>query len=149
MELGTRQDPQRLGALTSLLAREREGLEVLAYRLEHQALLLERDDGRWLGYVADEVEAALDDLCAIELLRAVAVGAVANRLGLGSSPSLEQLADRCPPSWAGVLREHADGLRVLAADVRDVLDANQRRATARFDHAVTRRLHLVAPVGAR
>ena len=108
-----------LAGVSTILWRERRLLELLAFKLDAQQLLIGSGRDRWLHHATDELEDLLEELRHTELLRAVEVDAVAARSGLHANPSLSELADVSPAPFDELLREHRDALRELAAEVRD------------------------------
>lgn len=108
-----------LSDVSTILWRERHLLELLAFKLDQQRLLIGSGRDRWLSHAADELEAVLDELRHTELVRAMEVDALAAELGLEPGPTLAQLADASPPPWDELFRQHRDALVELAAEVRD------------------------------
>jgi hypothetical protein len=108
-----------LPEVSTILWRERHLLELLAFKLDAQQLLIGSGRDRWLHHVSDELESVLDELRHTELLRAVEVDAVAGALGLGAGASLAELAAAAPAPFDDLLRQHREALVELAAEVRD------------------------------
>lgn len=111
--------------LSEVLWRERELLELLVFKLEEEHLLLAAANTRWLPRATREVEVVVEQLRQIELRRALIVDAVAASLGLGSDPTLAQLADVVPGAWAGLLRDHRTAFLALTREVQDCAEANK------------------------
>ncbi|MBI9114562.1 flagellar export chaperone FlgN [Sanguibacter suaedae] len=114
-----------LQALTSVLWRERQLLELLLFKLEEEQLLLTAGKTRWLGHATREVENVLEQIREIELGRSVESDTVATQLGLEPGPSLQQLAERAPEPWDELLRAHRQAFLELTAQI-DSLAAGNR-----------------------
>src|SRR5436309_9375195 len=89
-----------LADLSSILWREREMLELLLFKLEEEQLVLAGGRSRWLAHATREVEMVLEQIRNTEVLRAVEVEAVAREVGIGSNPSLSDIADAAGAPWA-------------------------------------------------
>jgi hypothetical protein len=116
--------------LSSILWREREMLELLLFKLEEEQLILAAGRTRWLAHATREVELVLEQIRQAEVLRAAEVEAVAAELGLGSNPSLANLADSVPEPWATMLRDHRKAFMALAAEISALAEANRDLLTA-------------------
>lgn len=110
----------RIGTLSDLLWRERRLLEVLAFRLEVQRLMVVAGKGRHLVQAAHDVEEALGDIRTSELERAGLVERVAADLGLPPGPTLQQIAAVADEPWASLLADHRDSLAGLRVEI-DIL----------------------------
>ena len=108
-----------LSEVSTILWEERRLLELLVFKLEEQQLLLAAGRTRWLAHAADELDAVMEDLRHVELLRAVEVDGTAAALGLPPGPSLAALADAAPDPWDDLLAQHRAALVALADEVRD------------------------------
>jgi len=108
-----------LSEVSTILWQERHLLEQLVFKLEEQQLLLAAGRTRWLALAADELDAVMGDLRAVELLRAIEVDATALALGIDAGPSLAELAAAAPDPWDELLVQHRDALLLLADEVRD------------------------------
>ena len=106
-----------LSGLSTLLMRERELLELLAFKLDEERLLVEAGRSRWLGHACREVEVVLDKIAEVELARAVEVASVTPDLDLGHDVTLATLAAAAPPPWSAVFQDHLGALRALAREV--------------------------------
>ena len=93
---------------------------------------------QWLTFASAEVERVLEEMRHAELLRAIEADAVALELGLGPNPSLADLASAAPEPWDSLLNEHRVALHALAAQVRELSDAN--RELLRHGEAAVREL---------
>ncbi|GAA1794631.1 flagellar protein FlgN [Planosporangium flavigriseum] len=114
-----------LADLSSILWREREMLELLLFKLEEEQLVLAAGRTRWLAHATREVEMVLDQIRQTEVLRAAEVEAVAAELGLGSNPSLSQLADAVGSPWSDLLRDHRKTFLALTAEISALAEANR------------------------
>lgn len=118
--------------LSLLLWRERELMETLLYRLEQEQLVLASGRTHWLARAAREVEAVLETLRETEVLRAMAADHAAASVGLGSNPSLKELAERAHEPWRSILLEHREALIAHARLITDLAAANRGLLTAGF-----------------
>ncbi len=112
--------------LTVVLERERALMETLNLRLTVLLQLLAADERRFLARIVDEVEHTSDELHLLDTERRVVVGALEQRLGLGSGASLAVLASAVGSGE----REHLERLRT---DLRDLWERNRvaiERATS-------------------
>lgn len=108
-----------LPEVSTILWRERQLLELLVFKLDVQQLLLGGGKDRWLVHAADEVEAVLEELRHVEVLRAMEVDLIAGELGLGPGPSLAELAAAAPVPFDELFAQHRSALVELAAEVRE------------------------------
>ena len=108
-----------LSEVSTILWQERHLLELLVFKLEEQQLLLAAGRTRWLAMAADELDAVMEDLRHVELLRAIEVDATAAALGIAAGPSLAALAAAAPDPWDDLLAQHRTALLLLAEEVRD------------------------------
>ncbi|PFG32219.1 flagellar export chaperone FlgN [Sanguibacter antarcticus] len=122
-----------LQALTSVLWRERQLLELLLFKLEEEQLLLTSGRTRWLSHATREVENVLEQIREVELGRSVESDAVARTLGLEAGRSLSELADKAPEPWDDLLRAHRQAfieithqIDSLAAGNRELLLTSHR-----------------------
>ena len=114
-----------LQALTSVLWRERQLLELLLFKLEEEQLLLTSGKTRWLGHATREVENVLEQIRDVELGRSVESDAVARSLGLEPGRSLHELAEAAPSPWDELLRAHRQAFLELTTQI-DSLAAGNR-----------------------
>src|SRR5690349_23355000 len=77
--------------LSTLLWREQELLDLLLFKAEEKQYLILTGKTRWLARIAHEIEVVLDQLRNLEVERAAATEALAERLGVESNPSLRAL----------------------------------------------------------
>ncbi len=124
-----------LSEVSNILWRERQLLQLLLFKLETEQLVLSSGRTRFLADATREVEMVINELKETELLRAVAVDALAGELGLGPSPTLSQLANTAPAPWDNIFDEHrkaflADTQEIflLAQMNRDLLTSGHRAA---------------------
>ena len=119
-----------LADLSSILWREREMLELLLFKLEEEQLVLAGGRTRWLAHATREVEVVLEQIRATEVIRAVEVEAIGQRLGLGSNPSLGELADAVDEPWRDLLRQHRRAFLTLTTEITGLAEANRDLLTA-------------------
>ncbi len=124
-----------LSEVSNILWRERQLLQLLLFKLETEQLILSSARTRFLSDATREVEMVINELKETELLRAVAVDALAAELGLGPSPSLKQLAISAPAPWGNIFEEHRKAflsdtqeIFVMAQTNRDLLTNGQKAA---------------------
>lgn len=122
-------------ALSRMLWRERELLELLLFKLEEEQLVLAAGRNRWLAHATREVEMVLAQIREVELTRAVHSDAAASDLGLPPGASLRAIGDAAPTPWGDLMRGHREAflqitseISALAQDNRDLV-AQGARAT--------------------
>ncbi len=111
--------------LSTLLWREQELLDLLLFKAEEKQYLILTGKTRWLPRIAHEIEVVLDQLRSIEVERAAATEQIATNLGLGSNPSLRQLADAAPSPWDDLYAKHHESLLALVTELRGLSDVNR------------------------
>lgn len=121
--------------LSSVLWRERELLETLAYKLEVEQLVLAAGRTHWLAAAAREVEVVLEAIRDLEVLRAVEVDAVAEDLGLDPDPSLREIADASEEPWRSIWLDHRDAFTTVAAQITRLSESNRDLLTAGYQAA--------------
>jgi hypothetical protein len=115
---------EQLRDVSNILWRERNLLELLAFKLDSERLLARAGRTRWLARADHEVEMVLGELKACELERGIHVQALGEQLGLDADTTLLLLAQTAPDEWAGILADHRRALLELARDV----DRSARRS---------------------
>lgn len=136
----------RLTNLSSTLWRLREVLDHLLFKIFETQLILESDAHQWLAKAGRELDAALQELRHVEVMRAVETVALADQLHLPTAVTLRELAEQVPPPWPSIFTEHRAALRALTDRVDDAAehaprpsDTGVRPARPRFgevpDHA--------------
>lgn len=116
--------------LAAVLWRQRELLELLAYKLECEQLLLAAGRSRWLPAATSEVEAVLDELGVIELQRAAVSDATGRELGLPAGASLQEVAGTAQPPWTEVLIEHRNALVSISSELAVLAEASRSMTAA-------------------
>jgi len=111
--------------LSTLLWREQELLDLLLFKAEEKQYLILTGKTRWLARIAHEIEVVLDQLRTLEVERAAATEAIAVTLGIGSNPSLRQVAEAAPAPWNDLFAKHHEALLVLVTDLRSLSDTNR------------------------
>lgn len=124
-----------LNALSGVLWRERQLLELLLFKLEEEQLILTSGRTQWLGHATREVESVLEQIRTAELGRSLEADLAAHEVGIPAGASLRTLAESAPAPWDDLLMEHhaafvdlTDQINALAAGNRDLL-ATSHRAT--------------------
>jgi hypothetical protein len=121
--------------LSLILWRERELLELLAYKLELEQLVLASGRTRWLANATREVEAVLATLRETEVLRAVAADEVADELGLPPAPTLSALAEAAPEPWQSILQDHRAAFLTATREIADLSESSRGLITAGYRSA--------------
>ena len=121
--------------LSLILWRERELLELLAYKLEIERMVLGSGHSRWLNQANKEVEDVLVTLRETEVLRAMAADEAALAVGLDPNPSLSGLAEATVEPWRTILLEHRDAFLVTTREIAELSDANRGLLTAGYRSA--------------
>lgn len=121
--------------LSLILWRERELLELLAYKLELEQLVLASGRTRWLAHSTKEVEDVLAVLRETEVLRAVAADEVAEELGLAAAPTLAAIAEVAPEPWRAIFNDHRTAFRVVTRQIAELSESNRGLITAGYRSA--------------
>lgn len=111
--------------LSHTLWRQRRLMELLAYRLEMQQLVLASGRTKWLTNAANEVEEVLNALRQEELGRAVQVTAIGRLLKLGPEPTLAEIVQAAPAPWDEILREHQQAFLAMTAEIEQISRHNR------------------------
>jgi hypothetical protein len=111
--------------LSTLLWREQELLDLLLFKAEEKQYLIITGKTRWLPRIAHEIEVVLDQLRTLEVERAATTEQIAERLGIGTDPSLRRLAEAAPAPWNDLYAKHHEALLVLVTELRSLSDANK------------------------
>jgi FlgN protein len=134
--------------LAAVLWRQRELLELLAYRLECEQLMLAAGRNRWLPAATAEVETLLDELTVIDMQRAAVSDAAARDLGLPSGATLEEVAGTAQPPWTEVLIEHRNALLAITGELAGLAEASRAMTAAGLAAVETTLASLGGRVGA-
>jgi hypothetical protein len=121
--------------LSLILADEREALERLQFALETERLVLASGRTRWLMRAAKGVEDVLEELRAVEVMRAVAADQAAEALGLPSNPSLQALAEAADEPWRTILLDHHSAFVSTVHEVTDLAENNRELITSGYTSA--------------
>lgn len=111
-----------LSEVSNILWRERQLLQLLLFKLETEQLILSNGRTRFLADATREVEMVIDELKETELMRAIAVDALAAELGLGPNASLRELAMVAPAPWDNIFEEHR---KAFLADTKEIFTMAQ------------------------
>lgn len=133
--------------LSAVLWQERELLETLLYRLEVEQLVLAGGRTRWLPAAAREIDACLEHIREVELLRAVAVDTVAAELGLEPNASLHEIADSCEEPWCSIWLDHREAFTTVAAQIGQLSESNRTLLTAGYQAAQATLLSMAEGAG--
>ena len=121
--------------LSLVLWRERELLELLAYKLEVEQLVLASGRTRWLSQSTQEVEDLLVEIRETELLRAVAADEVALQLGLEPNPSLGAIAEAAEAPWSTIFADHRQAFLTVSREIQELSETNKGMLTAGYRSA--------------
>ena len=121
-----------LSELSNILWRERRLLELLAFKLEEERLVLASGRTRWLPRASSEVDTIIEEIKHVRLERAISVADVSADIGLDDAPTLRVLAGMVPPPWDGICTDHARALRTLSQEIESIARADGT-ATARAE----------------
>lgn len=112
-------------AVSTLLWREREALQLLLFKLIEEQLVLRAGQTLLLVEANQEIEHAVEQLQCAEVMRAAEVDAIAQQLGTAELPSLAEFAETAPEPWATIFSEHRDALKQLVAEVEQTTEINR------------------------
>ena len=106
-----------LSEISNILWRERRLLELLAFKLEEERLVLASGRTRWLPRASGEVDTIIEEIKHVRLERAIGLADLGAELGLSDTPSLRVLATAVPPPWDGICAEHGRALEMLIREI--------------------------------
>jgi FlgN protein len=112
--------------VSDLLWRERELLDVLAFKLDQERLLIADGNVRWLARATREIDLVLEQIRLTELGRAVEVEALAGELELEASPDLATLARHSPAPWGECFAAHGAAFMTLTEQIGELAASNRR-----------------------
>lgn len=121
--------------LSSILWRERDLLDMLLFKLEVEQLVLTNGRSHWLPVAAREIETVLEQIRSVDLLRAVAVDAVAAELGLEPNPSLSEIAQYSQEPWRAIWLDHREAFTTVATRITEMSQSNRVLLTAGYQAA--------------
>jgi len=122
-----------LSEISNILWRERRLLELLAFKLEEERLVLGSGRTRWLSRATGEVDTIIEEIKHTRLERAIALADMSAELGLSDAPTLRELAARVPAPWDGICTEHSRALRTLTREIESITRANAAPAAPRVE----------------
>lgn len=114
-----------LSDLSAVLWHERELMELLLFKLDEEQLVLAAGKHEWLPRATREVEVVLAKISEAEMDRSVVVARVGQNLGLGTEPSLRELAAKAPEPWGDLLLDHRKSFTELAGRIQGIAEANR------------------------
>ena len=117
---------EAFSAVSSILWRERECLELLQFKLVEQSLVLAAGHTRWLHLCDEEIRLAAESVREAELIRAAEFDLLARQCTMPVDTSLREFAATVPAPWNVVFEEHAQALRALALEIRATSADNMR-----------------------
>ena len=115
-----------LSEISNILWRERRLLELLAFKLEEEHLVLSSGRTRWLARATGEVDVIIEEIKHVRLERAIRLADASDELHLSEAPTLRELSASVPPPWDGIFSEHGRALHTLSREIESI---------ARADHA--------------
>lgn len=119
-------DEGALASLAAILWQERRQLERLLYTLATQQLLLTAGQTRWLGHADTDIEVAASTLRDSEVLRAMEMTVICEKLGVDAEVTLAELALEAGEPWTTTITDHRAALRTLAAEIDAAVAENRR-----------------------
>ena len=119
-----------LSEISNILWRERRLLELLAFKLEEEHLVLSSGRTRWLARASSEVDAIIDEIKHVRLERAIRMADSRDDLGLSDTPTHRELANSVPPPWRGIFSEHGRALHMLAREIESITRVGRAPAAA-------------------
>jgi FlgN protein len=125
-------------AVSDILWRERELLDVLLFKLEQERLLLQAGSAEWVPRASREIELVLEQLRLTELGRAVEVEALAAELKLSPGTTLVHLTAAAPSPWGELFAAHRAAFLSLRRRIADVAAANRAALQAAHDDTLRR-----------
>jgi len=117
-----------LSEISNILWRERRLLELLAFKLEEEHLVLRSGRTHWLARASGEVDAIIDEIKHVRLERAIGMADSSEALGLSDTPTLRELASSVPPQWDGILSAHGRALRTLSLEIESITRGDRASA---------------------
>jgi hypothetical protein len=111
--------------VSTVLWRERELLDGLAFSLEMQRLVLVPGDNRWLPRACREVELALDRLRPAQFARVASVDKLARWLDLEPAPTLRGIIDAVAEPWKEIFAAHRRAFLELTGEVVRLAEHNR------------------------
>ncbi len=116
--------------LSATLQRERELLDQLRFRFVETRLLLAAGELRYLGWATEEIHQARMRATEADLLRAAQVQRIAAECDRRHTPTLREVAARSGRPWAGILRDHHEGLCAMVSEIEVIGHRNAELARA-------------------
>ena len=111
--------------VSTVLWRERELLDGLAFSLEMQRLVLLPGDNRWLPRACQEVELALDRLRPAQMARGASVDKLALLLDLAPAPNLREIIEAVAEPWKEIFAAHRRAFLELTGEVVRLAEHNR------------------------
>lgn len=120
-------DIQAMGyeRVSNQLWQERKILELLVFKLEEEHLILVSGRHAWLKHATTEVEHVVDALRAAEAVRAEAVAELGEELGIGSTPSILDIAEAAGDPWSEIFIQHQEELLKILNKINSIATANR------------------------
>jgi len=103
--------------LSSTLWRLREVLDHLLFKVFETQLVVSSGQTKWLANASRELDAALQEVRHVEIMRAVETVSIADQLGVPPNLTLARLIRSAPSPWDTILLEHREALVELTGDL--------------------------------
>jgi len=117
-------------------------LDLLIFKLEEESLVLTSGRHHWLPRATSEVEFVLSRIQEMETNREILAAEIGSELGLGSTPSLADIADASPEPWSGTFRDHRRAFQSMLSRTQEVAQRN-REVLAKYVIAVSDALSIM------
>ena len=112
--------------LSAVLWRERQLLDLLAFKLEEEQLVIGAARHHIVGQATAEVEQVLAQVRDCETERTEAVATLATDSGLDASLPLRELIGLVDEPWSALLEEHRSALREAVIRISFIASATRR-----------------------
>jgi hypothetical protein len=126
-----------LSEISNILWRERRLLELLAFKLEEERLVLASGQTRWLSRASGEVDTIIEEMKHVRLERAIGLADLTAELGLSDAPTLRELAAVAPPPWDGICSQHGRALQTLAREIASMARSDRTPTAPRVANATS------------
>lgn len=120
-------------ALSTILWKQRQLLDLLQFKLEEERLLLANGPAKWVAHATREVEMVVDKLRQAELARAATVAGLAGRLGLPADATLQALADTVEAPWQEIFASHRQAFLQATDEISRLAETSRELATSQRD----------------
>lgn len=112
--------------LSTVLYKELELLDDLLYKLTIQELVLEANRPQWVDKSSQEIENIVENIRALELVRALEISAMAEELGLDTISNLDSIVRTIEEPWQSILKSHLEALRNVTSQIDYISQRNKK-----------------------